>query len=79
MSKKSKLPDLETSLKEINILVEAMEKGDLTLDQSLNQFEKGITLITHAQKILEEAEQKIQILIKNNEEDTLKLFEIPQE
>ncbi|MBA3660138.1 MAG: exodeoxyribonuclease VII small subunit [Gammaproteobacteria bacterium] len=48
-----------------------MEKSELSLEHSLNHFERGITLIKHCQKILTEAEQKVQILIKNNNQDCL--------
>ncbi len=72
MTKKpSKLPDLEKSMAEITQLIDTMEHGELTLDQSLGHFERGITLVKHCQKILEDAEQKVQILIQNNKENTL--------
>lgn len=63
-----KLPALEDSLKEITTLIDKMEHSELSLDQSLTHFERGITLIKHCQKILEQAEQKVQILIQNQEE-----------
>lgn len=72
MTKKpSKFPDLEQSLSEITQLIEKMEHGELTLDQSLGHFERGITLVKHCQKILADAEQKVQILIANNKQETL--------
>ena len=71
MTKNPKLPNLETSLTEINSVIEQMEKGNLTLEQSLTQFERGITLIKHAQKILQTAEHKVQVLIKNNNDEKL--------
>lgn len=71
MTKNQKLPDLETSLAEINSLIEQMEQGDLSLEQSLTQFERGITLIKHAQKILQTAEQKVQLLMKKNGDEKL--------
>ena len=69
--KQSKLPDLEKSLAEITQLIEKMEQGELTLDQSLSDFERGINLVKHCQKILVDAEQKVQILIQNNQQNTL--------
>lgn len=81
MSKKAKIADLEASLKEINNLIGKMEQGDLTLEQSLSHFEQGIGLIKNCQKILREAEQKVQILIQNSNaeegeaEEELKLHE----
>ncbi|EKD54351.1 MAG: hypothetical protein ACD_60C00091G0016 [uncultured bacterium] len=79
MTKKSKLPTIESSLAEISALIEQMEQGELSLEQSLNQFERGITLIKHAQKILQNAEQKVQILIKNNEGTKLDTYENNEE
>lgn len=75
MTKKAaKLPHLEESLTEITQLIEKMEHGDLTLEQSLEQFERGITLVKHCQKILEEAEQKVQILIQQNNQEVLTVY-----
>ncbi|OGT40079.1 MAG: exodeoxyribonuclease VII small subunit [Gammaproteobacteria bacterium RIFCSPHIGHO2_12_FULL_38_14] len=72
MTKKPvKLPDLELSLAEITGLIDKMEHGKLTLEQSLDHFERGITLIKHCQKILEKAEQKVQILVQNNNQEEL--------
>lgn len=68
-SHSKKLPSLEESFNEISTVVDKMEHGDLTLEQSLNHFERGIKLIKHCQKVLEEAEQKVQILIQNNNQE----------
>ena|SRR3990167_4080389 len=68
---RKKHPTLEESLTEMTALIEKMEHGELTLEQSLTHFERGIGLIKHAQKILEEAEQKVQILLQNNGAETL--------
>jgi exodeoxyribonuclease VII small subunit len=69
------LPDLETALNEINGLVDKMEHGELTLEQSLSHFERGVILIKHCQKILQEAEQKVQILMQTTEQGELQNFE----
>jgi exodeoxyribonuclease VII small subunit len=75
MTKKLKLPDLEKSLSEINVLVGQMEGSELTLEQSLTHFERGIILIKHAHTILSEAEQKVQLLINNRGEEKLTPYE----
>jgi exodeoxyribonuclease VII small subunit len=76
MSKKTKdLPDLESAMNEITDLVEKMEHGDLTLEQSLTHFERGVTLVKHCQKILTDAEQKVKILLEKNGKDTLADFD----
>lgn len=64
-------PQLEESLAEISQLIDKMEHGELTLEQSLEHFERGIMLVRHCQKMLEEAEQKVQILIQNNQQEEL--------
>jgi exodeoxyribonuclease VII small subunit len=74
-TEKTKLPSLEFSLAEINTLIEQMEHGELSLEQSLERFERGITLIKHAQKILLEAEHKVQILMQNNNKHDLQPYE----
>lgn len=72
MTKKStKLPGLEESLSDITQLIDKMEHGEQSLEASLADFERGITLIKHCQKILSDAEQKVQILIQQNNQETL--------
>lgn len=79
MTKKTKLPDLETSLAEISSLIEQMEQGELSLEQSLNQFERGVALIKHAQQILKDAEHKVQILMQGNSQESLDNYENREE
>ena len=69
--KTPKLPSLEESLSEITGVIEKMENGELTLEQSLTHFERGIVLIKHCQKVLNEAEQKVQMLVQQNQQETL--------
>lgn len=72
MSKKAeKLPNLETSLNEITQLIDGMERGELSLEQSLDHFERGVSLVKHCQKILQEAEQKVTMLVQKNGKDNL--------
>lgn len=52
----------ENSIIELQDIVAQLEKGELSLEDSLKQFEKGITLARQCQAILNEAEQKIEIL-----------------
>ncbi|MEO0972833.1 MAG: exodeoxyribonuclease VII small subunit [Pseudomonadota bacterium] len=56
-------PDFERSLEELEALVGKMEKGDLSLEDSLAQFERGIALTRTCQQALREAEQKIDKLV----------------
>ena len=58
----------ETSLQELEAIVEQLEQGNLSLDDSLKQFEKGVTLARNCQKVLNEAELKIQTSTQNKGE-----------
>lgn len=54
--------DFEKSLAELEQLVETMEQGDLSLEESLKNFERGVALTRACQKALEQAEQRVRIL-----------------
>lgn len=60
-------PDFETALEELEALVERMEGGSLSLDESLAAFERGIHLTRQCQQALNEAEQRVQILIEKDD------------
>ncbi|MDP1708411.1 MAG: exodeoxyribonuclease VII small subunit [Gammaproteobacteria bacterium] len=72
---KKPAPDFERTLTELETLVERMEKGELSLEASLKDFEHGIQLIRHCQKALAEAEQKVQILMEKNGAVQIEPFE----
>lgn len=70
MPKKQNDLNFEKSLQELESLVEKMETGDLSLEESLKCFERGVALTRNCQKALQEAEQKVQVLLeKNGKED----------
>lgn len=54
--------DFEKSLAALNLIIEKMESGQLSLETSLTHFEEGIALIRQCQQTLGNAEQKIQML-----------------
>ncbi len=66
VAKKPKTPDFESALHELESIVERMEKGELTLEESLQQFERGVLLTRTCQQSLQDAEQKVQILLKKD-------------
>ena len=68
-------PDFEASLKELETLVETMEKGDLSLEDSLSHFERGVQLSRTCQQALKDAEQKVEILMKKNGQDDIAPFD----
>jgi exodeoxyribonuclease VII small subunit len=67
-------PDFETSLRELETLVETMEKGDLSLEDSLSHFERGVQLSRTCQQALKDAEQKVEILMKKGAQDDIVPF-----
>jgi len=70
MSKKSGKDrfDFESALEELEALVTKLEKGDLPLEESLKEFERGVALTRSCQKELKEAEQKVSLLTDKGEE-----------
>ncbi len=55
-------PSFEEALRELESLVDTLEKGDLSLEDSLTAFERGVALTRACEKALDEAEQKVRIL-----------------
>jgi exodeoxyribonuclease VII small subunit len=66
-SKTKSLAQLEKSLTALEALVEKLENGDLPLEKALAEFERGVKLTRQCQAALQEAEQRIEILLKQNE------------
>ena len=70
---RKKAADFETSLAELQTLVERLESGELSLEDSLSAFEQGIRLTRDCQAALAQAEQKVQQLLERDGE----LQEVP--
>ncbi|MFK7816682.1 MAG: exodeoxyribonuclease VII small subunit [Gammaproteobacteria bacterium] len=62
----SKTIDFEKSLKQLETLVDKLEKGDLSLEDSLKNFENGVKLTRECRQALQKAEQKISVLSKED-------------
>ncbi len=75
MANKKKTPSFEDSISELETLVDALETGNLSLEDSLSTFEKGIKLTKECQKQLNEAEQKVALLVGEGEEMQLVDFD----
>jgi exodeoxyribonuclease VII small subunit len=56
----------EEAMKRLENIVEGLERGDLSLEESLKSFEEGMKLLQFCSKKLEEAEQKVTLLIKES-------------
>ena len=61
--------EFEKSLAQLEELVELLEGGDLSLEDSLKAFERGIKLTRECQEALQSAEQRVRILIENREQE----------
>lgn len=75
MPTKKKAVDFEQSLNALEALVNKMEKGDLTLEESLQAFESGIQLTRECQSRLAAAEQQVQKLVEQQGELRLEPFD----
>jgi exodeoxyribonuclease VII small subunit len=63
-SKEPQLATFEESLKSLESIVTQLERGDLPLEESVRIFEDGVRLSAECKKQLEEAEGKVEILVK---------------
>lgn len=55
----------EDALERLEYIVQQLEKGDLTLEEALSYYEEGVKLLNFCSKMLDKAEGKIQVLIKD--------------
>lgn len=76
MPTKKKALSFEQSLADLETLVSTMETGELTLDESLGAFEEGVKLTRQCQNMLDEAEQKVQILTEKDGELVSAAFDV---
>lgn len=58
--------NFEENMENLETIVTELEKGDLNLDDSISKFEQGIKIAKECNKMLEDAEKKITILLKND-------------
>lgn len=75
MPKKNESPvSFESSLNELEHIVARLESGDLPLEEALQAFEQGIQLARQGQLKLQQAEQRVQILLNDEPEAALTPF-----
>lgn len=70
--------NFEEAMKKLEQITAELEKGDLSLDESVKKFEEGIKLSKECNKILEDSEKRINILINNDGNMTEENF-LPKE
>lgn len=74
MAKKKTEPSFEEALTELEQLVTHLERGDIALEESLSAFERGVNLTRTCQKALQDAEQKVKVLLEKNGSQVLEPF-----
>ncbi|MBR3162819.1 MAG: exodeoxyribonuclease VII small subunit [Clostridia bacterium] len=65
---KEEKKEFETEMNKLENIVTELEKGELSLDESVKKFEEGINISKECNKMLETAEKKISILLENDGE-----------
>ena len=76
MSKKTTAdPDFEKTLSELEKLVVDLEDGNLSLDESLAGFKRGVELTRQCQTVLDHAQQTVEQLMDPEDEETLSSFD----
>jgi len=68
----------EDALERLEEIVRRMEAGDMTLEESLKAFEEGIKLARLCSRRLDDAERRVEILLKQEEELVVKPFEVEE-
>lgn len=53
----------EEALQELQQIVSSLETGQVSLEQSLSRFERGVSLVTHCQSLLDQAHQRVEIVV----------------
>jgi len=71
---KSKTPDFEQSLAELEALVAKLEQGDVPLEDALKTFERGVALTRQCQTALRTAQQKVEVLLARDGGETIEAF-----
>lgn len=79
MAKKKTAVDFEQSLGALQVLVEKLESGELSLEESLTAFEQGVALTRDCQHALSQAEQKVSLLTEQQGQAVTEPFDGPAE
>ncbi|WP_284451824.1 exodeoxyribonuclease VII small subunit [Methylophaga thalassica] len=75
MAAKQKKLDYEAAVKELEALVERLEQGDISLEESLKLYERGVLLTRDCQESLQAAEQKVQMLLQQSGQSNMVDFD----
>lgn len=64
---KEEKQNFEEAIKELEVIASELENGDLSLDESVSKFEQGMKLSKKCSDLLEDAEKRITILLKDDD------------
>ncbi|MES1925062.1 exodeoxyribonuclease VII small subunit [Salinisphaera sp. T31B1] len=73
------LGDFEASVAELETLVEALEAGDISLEDALGKFERGVTLARQCQSLLKQAELRVDQLLADGAQEQVVAFDRPDD
>ena len=79
MTKEKKAIDFEQQLESLEALVESLESGGLSLEDSLKSFDQGIKVARDCQQALKQAEQKVELLMRQGDELVSQPFDTDSE
>lgn len=72
-------PSFEAALEQLEAIVDRLERGDLDLEASLASFEQGVALARRCSGQIEDAERRIEVLVREGERWVTRPFEEPAE
>lgn len=68
MAKESKT--LEKSFEELNVIIQTLEKEDISLEDSFNMYQEGMKLLKHCNESIDKVEKQLIVLGENNESES---------
>ncbi|GAB3682969.1 exodeoxyribonuclease VII small subunit [Salinisphaera aquimarina] len=74
-----RLAQFESSVAELETLVEALESGDVSLEEALGKFERGVTLARQCQTLLKNAELRVDQLLADSDGERVASFDSLEE
>jgi exodeoxyribonuclease VII small subunit len=78
VTRRTRQPDFEKSLGDLEQLVEKLERGDLPLEDALQTFERGVALTRECQQALQRAQSRVEILLERNGRAETAPFDAPE-
>lgn len=68
MAKHKREISYEDGIEKLEEIIRALEKNEIPLDQALSLFQEGVALVNHCNSLLDQAEQKMKVLLQGTEQ-----------